>query len=246
MKELLIVANWKMNKTKAEAKSFLAEFLPLVKETKAKIVIAPSFTVLDFLTSQLKNTKISVASQNMFFASFGAFTGEVSADMLLELGVEYVILGHSERRQYFLETDSLVNKKALFALENNLKPIICVGETLEQKTAGLSMQIVKEQITQTLKNVEENHLDNITIAYEPVWAIGTGKAMSSEEADLMAEYIVNLVKENLNTTKAVKVLYGGSVNETNANEFFARNNISGALVGGTSLNAQKFAKLIVG
>jgi triosephosphate isomerase (TIM) len=246
MKGLLIVANWKMNKTKIEAKEFLNEFLPLVKNTEAKIIIAPSFTSLDFLTNQLQNTNISTASQNMFFAPSGAFTGEISAEMLLELGVEYVILGHSERRQYFLETDSLVNKKALFAFENNLKPIICVGETLEQKVAGLSKEIVKEQVTVALKDVEENDLDNIIIAYEPVWAIGTGEAMSEQQANEMAGYIINIVKESLNTTKAVKVLYGGSVNENNAKNFFEKENISGALIGGTSLDAKKFAKLIVG
>jgi triosephosphate isomerase len=243
-KELLIVANWKMNKTKAEAKEYLQEFLKAEKTFNHKIVLAPSFTLLDYVDKTIQNTNVSLASQNMFFENNGAYTGEVSVNMLKDFNCEYVILGHSERRRYFLETDEIINKKVNKALSSNIKPIICIGETLQEKKQKLGTQVIKRQITKALNNVSKDNLKNIVLAYEPIWAIGTGQTATSDDANEMAEFIVNLVKTIFNTQTNVKVIYGGSVTEHNASNSFDKENLSGALIGGASLNYKSFLELI--
>jgi triosephosphate isomerase len=244
MKKLLIVANWKMNKTRAEAREFLNEFLEGISGSNEEIVIAPNFTLLDFVSGSLKNTKIKLAGQNMFFANIGAFTGEISANMLKDFDAQYVILGHSERRRYFLETDNLISKKVDGALDSGLKPIICVGETLEQYENGNGKELVTQQVRVALQNVKMEDIKKLVIAYEPIWAIGTGKSMSSGEANEMAKLIKDLVKKEFK--RSVKVLYGGSMNENNFKEYFKHENIDGGLIGGASLDAKKFTKIILG
>jgi len=243
-KKPLIVANWKMNLSKNEVDIYLQEMLKESKNLNATIVLSPSFTLLDFVNSKIKKTNIKLGAQNMFFADFGAFTGEVSASMLKDVGAEYVILGHSERRQYFLEMDTFINKKVLTALKYNLKPIICVGETLEEKENNESEEVVKLQILSALKNVGSEELKNIIIAYEPIWAIGTGKSATSEEAEQMAKHIEIMLQNEFNTQIKTSILYGGSVNENNIKEFVQKEHIAGALVGGASLSANTFLKLI--
>ena len=243
-KKPLIVANWKMNLTKNEVKIYLEELLKESKSLNANIVLAPSFTLLDFVNSKIKNSSIKLSAQNMFFADFGAFTGEVSASMLKDIGAEYVILGHSERRQYFLEMDTFINKKIITALKYNLKPIICVGETLEEKENNESEEVVKSQILNALKHIEKEDLKNIVIAYEPIWAIGTGKSANSEEAENMAKYIESTLQKEFDIQIKIPILYGGSVNENNIGEFLQKEHIAGALVGGASLLANTFLKLI--
>ena len=243
-KKPLIVANWKMNLSKNEVDIYLQEMLKESKNLNATIVLSPSFTLLDFVNSKIKKTNIKLGAQNMFFANFGAFTGEVSASMLKDVGAEYVILGHSERRQYFLEMDTFINKKVLTALKYNLKPIICVGETLEEKENNESEEVVKLQILSALKNVGSEELKNIIIAYEPIWAIGTGKSATSEEAEQMAKHIEIMLQNEFNTQIKTSILYGGSVNENNIKEFVQKEHIAGALVGGASLSANTFLKLI--
>ena len=240
----IIVANWKMNLSKNEVNIYLEELLKESKNLSANIVIAPSFTLLDFVNLKIKKSNVKLSAQNMFFADFGAFTGEVSASMLQDVGVEYVILGHSERRQYFLEMDTFINKKVINALKYKLKPIICIGETLEQKEDGESEDIIKMQILGALKNIEKEDLNNIVIAYEPVWAIGTGKSATSEEAEKMANYIETMLQKEFDTQIKVPILYGGSVNENNIKEFLEKEHISGALIGGASLTTNTFIKLI--
>lgn len=244
MEGKLIVANWKMNKTKQEANEFFKSFS--FDKTPHTVVIAPSFTLLDAVSEEVKNKNIKLASQNVFFADAGAFTGEVSPVMLKDFNVEYVILGHSERRQYFLETDSLVNKKALASLSHNLKPIICVGETALQKEEGFGVELVVEQVKQALTNVQEADLKNIIIAYEPIWAIGSGTSATVEDASHMAKAIVEVVQALYDTKQVVKILYGGSVNLNNAKDFLTAPYLGGLLIGGASLQADTLLQIIKG
>lgn len=250
MKPLLFVANWKMNKTKQEVKDYLKKLLPNIKTGEHQIVIAPSFTLLDFMKTELKSyrgeikTTVKLAGQNMYSMLTGAFTGEVSATMLKDVGADYCILGHSERRYYFLETDPFINKKVLLCLKENLTPIICVGETKEQKELGVSKELIKEQVLQALNGVVKQDLYKLVFAYEPVWAIGTGQAATSVEAEEIAKFIVEIIKEHYETDFKVAVLYGGSVNEENIQQFLNCEHIMGALIGGASLDADKFLKII--
>ncbi|MGD9901162.1 MAG: triose-phosphate isomerase [Spirochaetales bacterium] len=247
MKELLIVANWKMNKNILETKKFLKEFLPQVEECKNNMVaIAPSFTLLETVSKKLKNTKVKLASQNLSYENEGAFTGEVNAKMLKDFDVEYVILGHSERRQKFFETDEIINKKVLQAVKNNFVPILCVGETQEEYDKNLSEQVVERQILSALKNVDFSKNGELVIAYEPVWAIGTGRAATAENSNKMSKFIRKTVKNAVKTVKNLKILYGGSVNVNNFKEFFKESDIDGALIGGASLDANSFAKIVLG
>lgn len=243
MKKLLIAGNWKMNKNKKESTNFLVTFLAKVKTAEAEIVIAPSFTLLAEMQKGLKKSKIKLASQDMFFAREGAFTGEISASMLKDFDVKYVILGHSERRKYFLETNELVNKKVHSAIANKLKPIVCVGETQEERKEGFTEQIITRQVKKSLLKINDNDLKNVVIAYEPVWAIGTGEVMDAVEANNMAKFIKQLVDKLYDKKTSISVLYGGSVNASNAIDFFKQEYIDGALIGGASLDAEEFAKI---
>ena len=241
----LIAANWKMNKTAQESVSFVNEFRELAKKIKNEIVIYPPFTSLPELNKAIKNTNTLLGAQNMHQEEKGAFTGEVSASMLKNSGCEYVILGHSERRAYFNESDELINKKTKTALKNNLRVILCIGETLQQRESNQAMKTVESQLKTCLKNISNEEIKSITIAYEPVWAIGTGKTATPEQAEEMHKFIRQMLKKLFNekVSRETRIIYGGSVNESNAKELLSMEDIDGALVGGASLDARSFAHI---
>jgi triosephosphate isomerase len=243
--KILIAANWKMNKNIEEAVSFINDFKDLVKGIKdVEILVCPPFTALCKLKKLVENTNIKLGAQNMHFEEKGAFTGEISPLMLKDL-CEYVILGHSERRQYFNETDELINKKINSALENKLKPILCIGETLEQREKNETMKIIKNQLINCLNNIHENEMKNIVIAYEPVWAIGTGKNATPQQAEGVHKFIRELLLKtyNENIAENTRIIYGGSMKPENARELLSMPNINGGLVGGASLDAKSFAEV---
>ena len=241
-----VAGNWKMHKTVAESVSLVKELLRGLEGIDGvESIICPPFTALAIVTDQIQGTSLHLGAQNIFWEEQGPFTGEISPIMLAEL-VEYVIIGHSERRAYFNETDDKVNKKVLAALTNNIKPILCVGETLEENEGGQTGEVVKRQITAGLKNVSEEQMTSLKIAYEPVWAIGTGKAATPDGANqVIQDFIRKPLAEIWSSGLAEKipVLYGGSVKPVNANEFFVQPDIDGALVGGASLNAEAFIQI---
>jgi triosephosphate isomerase (TIM) len=248
MRKKIIAANWKMNMTLAETENFLQAFRPEVEEvTTVEIVIAPPFTALAKLSELLGGSqKIRLGAQNFYFEKSGAYTGEISATMLRELFVKYVILGHSERRQIFGETDSLINKKVIAAHANELKPILCVGETLEEREAGTEKEVLEKQLRGALAGVGAEQLLETVIAYEPVWAIGTGKTATSAQAQ-DAHAHVRAVLEQLSdksTAGKVRIQYGGSVKPANAKELLNQPDIDGALVGGASLEVRSFAEIV--
>jgi triosephosphate isomerase (TIM) len=248
MRKKIIAANWKMNMTLAETENFLQAFRPEVEEvTTVEIVIAPPFTALAKLSELLGGSqKIRLGAQNFYFEKSGAYTGEISATMLRELFVKYVILGHSERRQIFGETDSLINKKVIAAHANELKPILCVGETLGEREAGTEKEVLEKQLRGGLAGVGAEQLLETVIAYEPVWAIGTGKTATSAQAQ-DAHAHVRAVLEQLSdksTAGKVRIQYGGSVKPANAKELLNQPDIDGALVGGASLEVRSFAEIV--
>ena len=245
MRKSIIAGNWKMNKTIAESLSFINDVKDRVKNENVDVVICAPFIALKDLVEATKGTNIKIGAQNMHFEESGAYTGEVSAAMLNEIGVDYVIIGHSERRQYFNETNEAVNKKVLKALKEGLLPIVCCGETLEQREAGDTKEHCKEQIQKALKNVPKCDLEKIVIAYEPIWAIGTGKTATSEDANDVISYIRNVVRELYgNLADNVRIQYGGSVKPSNISEIMAKSDIDGALVGGASLVSEDYVNLI--
>jgi len=235
--KLLIVANWKMNKTIKEAVSLVKELKKL--KSPNEVVICPPYTALQDVAKELKGSKIHLGSQNIHFEDSGAFTGEISPLMLKELNVKYVIIGHSERRQYFNETNETVNKKLRAALKHKLHPIFCVGETLEQREAGETEDVIEKQLKEGLQSISKEDMKKITIAYEPVWAIGTGRTASPEQAQEVHEFIRKTIGE-----PKVKILYGGSVKPDNAADLLSQKDIDGALVGGASLDAKNFSEIV--
>jgi len=241
-----VAGNWKMHKTVAESVSLVKELLPgLDRIDGVGSIICPPFTALAHIADQIQGTSLHLGAQNLYWEEQGAFTGEISPMMLKEL-VEYVIIGHSERRAYFYDTDDNVNRKILAALTADLKPILCVGETLEENEGGQTGEVVKRQITAGLKNVREEQIEYLKIAYEPVWAIGTGKAATPEGANqIIKDFIREPLAEIWSSILAekIQVLYGGSVKPENAKEFFAQPDIDGALVGGASLKAEAFIQI---
>lgn len=243
MRKVIVAGNWKMNKTVKEAVSFLSELKPLVSDVKnAGIVIGAPFTALYAAVKEVEGSNIKIAAQNMNAKDSGAYTGEISPLMLKEIGVEYVILGHSERREYYGETDSIINEKVKAALKHGLKPILCVGEKLEERENGTTEAVVKEQTVGGLKDVSASDMSNVVIAYEPVWAIGTGKTASPEQAQEVHAFIRNLLTElySVEVSENVTIQYGGSMNDANASELIAQKDIDGGLVGGASLIPEKF------
>ena len=246
MRKAIIAGNWKMNKTPAEAVELINALKPLVKDAKCDVVVGPSFVCLAAAAEAVKGSNIQLGAQNVHWAKSGAFTGEVSADMLKELGVEYVIIGHSERRQYFGETDETVNKRAAFALENGLIPIICVGETLEQREEGIALSLVADQTRKALEGFTAQQVAGIVIAYEPVWAIGTGKTATKEDANEVIAHIRKTVAEKFGEDAAqkIRIQYGGSMKPANAAELMAMSDIDGGLIGGASLKAEEFSKVV--
>ena len=245
MRKPIIAGNWKMHKTIAEALEFVNEVKDRVNNDKVEAVICAPFTLLKDLKQATKGTNIKIGAQNMHFEEKGAFTGEISPLMLKELDMDYVVIGHSERRQYFNDTDETVNKKVLKALEVGIDPILCVGETLEEREAGNTKDVCKVQVEKALENVSKEDLAKVVIAYEPVWAIGTGKTATSEDAnDVIAyirEVVANLYGELANE---VRIQYGGSVKPSNVAEIMNQSDIDGALVGGASLEANDYVELV--
>ena len=245
MRKAIIAGNWKMHYTPEEAVKVINELKPLVKDATCDVVVCPTFVCLDAVLKAVEGSNIKVAAQNMHFEEKGAFTGEVAPGMLEAMGVSYVVLGHSERREYFNETDETVNKKVLKALEVGIDPILCVGETLEEREAGNTKDVCKVQVEKALENVSKEDLAKVVIAYEPVWAIGTGKTATSEDAnDVIAyirEVVANLYGELANE---VRIQYGGSVKPSNVAEIMNQSDIDGALVGGASLEANDYVELV--
>ena len=246
MRKKVIAGNWKMNKLPNEAIDFIDRLTPLVKDTKNEVVVCVPYTDLFYALLTAQGTNIKIGAQNMHFEEKGAYTGEVSAQMLKSIGVEYVIIGHSERRQYFNETDETVNKKVKTAFKHELKPIICVGETLEQREAGKAEEIITNQTEKALEGLTDEQVQNTIIAYEPIWAIGTGKTATSEDAQKAIKSIRDKICQiyGQNVSNRVIIQYGGSVKSSNAKELFEMSDIDGGLVGGASLKPDEFSKIV--
>ena len=246
MRRKVIAGNWKMNMLPNETIQFIEDLAPLVKDTEHEVILCVPYTDLFYALLTAQNTNIKIGAQNMHFAESGAYTGEVSGKMLKSINVEYVIIGHSERRQYFNETDETVNKKVKAAFENGLKPIVCVGETLEQREAGKVEEIITNQTKLALDGLTNEQVENTIIAYEPIWAIGTGKTATKEDANDAVKAIRKKIAEiyGQNVADGVIIQYGGSVKSSNAKELFSMSDIDGALVGGASLKADEFSKIV--
>lgn len=245
MRRPMIAGNWKMNKSPAETVALIQELKKIQPKTNVEVVVCPMTVSLFAASAQLKGTDIKLGAQNVHFEDKGAFTGEANCASLKELGVEYVILGHSERRQYFGETDETVNKKTLKVLEKGLKPIVCVGESLEQKQTGITNEVVCLQTKAALCGVSAAQLPDVVIAYEPVWAIGTGMTATAEDANRTIAAIRGAIRELFGyVAENVRILYGGSMNDKNAGELMSQPEIDGGLIGGASLIAEKFEKVI--
>jgi triosephosphate isomerase (TIM) len=243
----IIAGNWKMNKTTVEARDLAARLVPLVSGVLDRdIVLAPPFTALLAVADTIKGTNLVLSAQNLFWEDKGAFTGEISAEMLLDLCCKYVIIGHSERRQFFGETDETVNKKVRQALNKGLHPIVCVGELLTEREAGRANEVIDRQVTGALKDVNAAEMQKIVIAYEPVWAIGTGKTATPEQANEIHSFIRKKVENTYGSVIAdsLRIQYGGSVTPENVSTLMAMPDIDGALVGGASLKPDSFAALV--
>lgn len=246
MRKKVIAGNWKMNMLPNEAIDFINELEEKVKDTDNEVVLCVPYIDIFYSVLNAQNTNIKIGTQNMHWEEKGAYTGEISAEMLKSVGVEYVIIGHSERRQYFAETDETVNKKLKKALEVGLNPIVCVGETLEQRETGITTQVITSQTEKALEGLNNEQVEKTIIAYEPIWAIGTGKTATKEDANQAVKEIREKIKEKYgqNTAQRVIIQYGGSVKSTNAKELFEMSDIDGGLVGGASLKAEEFANIV--
>jgi triosephosphate isomerase (TIM) len=239
-----IAANWKMHKTVAEAAEFVDALLPRIAATQHDVVICPPFTALTAVVERRYGTAVKVAAQNMHEEESGAFTGEVSAPMLVELDVEAVVLGHSERRQLFGETDEALARKVPAALAAGLEPILCVGESEEARDAGQTEAVLERQLQADLAKVDSARLAEIVVAYEPIWAIGTGRTATPEQAQEACAFIRDVLRGRGTEADAVRILYGGSVKPGNAAELMGQADIDGALVGGASLDPEEFAAIV--
>jgi len=239
-----IAANWKMNKTVAEAAEFIDALLPRIAATQNDVVVCPPFTALHEVVERRRGTAVRVAAQNMHEDEAGAFTGEVSAPMLVELDVEAVVLGHSERRQFFCETDAALAKKVPAALAAELEPILCVGESEEARDGGQTEEVLERQLQADLAEVETGDIAKVVIAYEPIWAIGTGKVATPEQAQEACAFIRDVLRARGAAADDVRILYGGSVKPGNAAELLALPDVDGALVGGAALDAEDFAAIV--
>ena len=246
MRRKVVAGNWKMNMLPDEAMNFINGIAPIANASNSEVILCVPYTDLFYSLLTVQDTKIKIGAQNMHWETSGAYTGEISAQMLKCINVEYVIIGHSERRQYFAETDETVNKKVKKALETGLKPIICVGETLQQKEANETDIIIKNQTIKALEGIDAEKLNNIIIAYEPIWAIGTGKTATSEDANNSIQQIREEIEKLYGKEIAEQtiILYGGSVNKDNSKELFNTTDIDGALVGGASLKVSEFEEII--
>ena len=246
-RKYLIAGNWKMNLNSAEGAELAKDVVSLVgAQTDVSVCVCPTFTTLEAVSNVVNDSNVSLGAQNMHSEASGAYTGEISAEMLRHLFCKFVILGHSERREYFGETDALVNKKTLAALAANLKPIVCIGETLEEREAGKVNEVIKTQLEGALVGLTADAADALVIAYEPVWAIGTGKTATPEMAEEVHAEIRSLLSGLIGAEAAdkVRILYGGSMKPENADELLAQPNIDGGLIGGAALKANSFAALV--
>ena len=245
MRRKIVAGNWKMNKTPSEAVELIKELLPLVKTQDVDVVFCVPFVDIKDAVELAKGSNVKIGAQNMYFEDKGAYTGEISPAMLKDCGVEYVIIGHSERRQYFCETDETVNKKLKKAFEYGFIPIVCCGETLEQREAGITLEWIKGQIKGAFSEIEKDDAKKVIIAYEPIWAIGTGRVATNEQAEEVCHAIRNVIEElyGKEIAEEIRVQYGGSVNAKNAADLFAQPDIDGGLVGGASLKAE-FADIV--
>lgn len=247
MRKKIVAGNWKMNKNTAEAVELVNGLKALVADVKGvEAVVCPPFTLLSEVKKALAGSNIKLGAQNMHTEEKGAFTGEISPAMLKDVGVEYVILGHSERREYFKESNEFINKKVKTAIKFGLTPILCVGEKLEEREAGTTEKVVKEHVVEGFKDLTKEDAVKVVIAYEPVWAIGTGKTATPEQAQEVHAFIRKLLVEmyDKNTAEEITIQYGGSMNDANAKELMAKPDIDGGLIGGASLIAEKFAVVI--
>ena len=246
MRKKIIAGNWKMNMLPNEAMKFIEDLAPLVKETENEVILCVPYTDLFYALLTVQGTNIKIGAQNMHFEEKGAYTGEISAKMLKSIGVEYVIIGHSERRQYFAETDETVNKKIKAAFANELKPIVCVGETLDQRESGKAFEIITTQTEKALDGLTDEQVANTIIAYEPIWAIGTGKTATSEDANEAIKQIREKIcqKYGQNVAQRVIIQYGGSMKPSNAKELLEMSDIDGGLIGGASLKAADFSQIV--
>ncbi len=246
-RKTIIAGNWKMNKTPSEAKALIEEMKSMLSKTKwCEVVLCVPFTDIQAAVKAAKGSKIAIGAENMHFEKSGAFTGEISADMLKELGVKYVIIGHSERRQYFNETDETCNKKVKVAIENGLRPILCVGESLTEREQDVTMEVIRKQVKIALQGVTVDEAKKVVIAYEPIWAIGTGKTATSEQAGEVCAKIRDCLREmyGARAARAITIQYGGSMNAKNAAELLAQPDVDGGLIGGASLKAPDFAAIV--
>ena len=246
VRKAVIAGNWKMNKTPAETTALINEMKPLVADADCDVVLCVPFVDIPAAVEAAKGSNIKIGAENVHFKDSGAYTGEVAADMLVELGVEYVVIGHSERRTYFGETDQTVNLRTLKALEKGLKPIVCVGETLEQRELGYTETLLKYQTKMALTNVSAEQLKNVIIAYEPVWAIGTGVTATDDQADEGNGFVRAAVAEAYgeDAAEGITIQYGGSMNAKNCDGLVAKVNVDGGLIGGASLKAPDFATIV--
>ena len=246
LRNAVIAGNWKMNKTPNEAAALINEMKPLVANADCKVVLCVPAIDIPAAVEAARGSNIEIGAENVHFKASGAYTGEIAANMLVEAGVKYVVIGHSERRQYFAETDQTVNLRTLAAIEAGLTAIVCVGETLEQRELGYTETLLKFQTKMALTNVKAEDLDKIIIAYEPVWAIGTGVTATADQADEgngnVREAIAELYGKDVAET--VTIQYGGSMNAKNADELVAKPNVDGGLIGGASLKAQDFSVIV--
>ncbi|MDO4719248.1 MAG: triose-phosphate isomerase [Peptostreptococcaceae bacterium] len=246
MRKPIIAGNWKMHKSIAEGVDFVAKVKDALQGTEVEPVICVPFTMLKDLKQAAAGTNIRIGAQNMHYEESGAFTGEIAPSMLAELKVDYVIIGHSERRQYYNETDETVNRKAKQALAHGIIPIICVGESLEQREEGSTKEIVGNQTRKALEGLSETEVKSLVIAYEPIWAIGTGKTATAAQANEVIAYIREVVKElcSEEVSEEIRIQYGGSVKPSNVEEIMNESDIDGALVGGASLQPEDFVSLV--
>lgn len=247
MRTPVIGGNWKMYKVRGEATKTVVELRDQIEDVKdVEIVVFPPFTLLETVGEILQGSKVGLGAQNMFWKEEGAYTGEISPRMLVDLGCQYVILGHSERRSYFTESNEMVNKKLQAALKFNLTPLICVGEKLEERKKGRAKEVVETQIRESLLGIEASEGKKVIVAYEPVWAIGTGETATPEQAEEMHSYIREILEEiwDASVANLIRIQYGGSVKPENIKELMTKKNIDGALVGGASLDSASFTRII--
>lgn len=246
LRKAVIAGNWKMNNTRVETKALIEDLIPLAKDAGCDVVVCVPFTNLETAVNLTKGTNIKVGAQNCHFEAKGAFTGEISASMLTEMGVEYVVIGHSERRQYFGETDATVNKRLKAVIDAGMTAILCVGEMLEDRENGITDELVAMQTKIALGGVSKEDLSKVIIAYEPVWAIGTGVTATADQADEGNGYVRAAIAEvyGEDVAQSVTIQYGGSMNAGNADELVSKENVDGCLIGGASLKAPDFAKIV--